>query len=198
MNNESPEDRRVMEVWQNQETEGVRMSVEQVRLEAGRFQRKIKARNLREYVAALMVTVLFGYEFSRAKHLLLLRVGFGLLMAGTAYVMWHLLSKGSPGEADESAGLSGWIEFRRRELVRQRDLLRSVWRWYLGPFVPGLVVVVVALGRFIRGRAGHPGFLVAADALIFVAVFLAIGRLNAKGAQKLQRQIDELDEQGQG
>jgi hypothetical protein len=29
-------------------------------------------------------------------------------------------------------------------------------------------------------------------------VFFVIGRLNAKGAQKLQRQIDELDEQGQG
>ena len=198
MNNESPEGRSVMELWQSQETEGVRMSVEQVRLEAGRFQRKISARNLREYVVALMLVVFFGFEFSRAKHLLLLRVGFGLLMAGTAYVMWHLLSKGSPGAANESAGLSSWIQFQRRELVRQRDLLRSVWRWYLGPFVPGLVVVVVAFGRFIRGHAGHPGLLVAADVLIFVAVFLAIGRLNAKGAQKLQRQIDELDEQGQG
>ena len=197
MNNEFPEDRQVMELWQNQETEGVRMSVEQVRLEAGRFQRKISARNLREYVAALAVMVFFGYEFSRTGDVLA-RLGFGLLMAGTAYVVWHMLSKGSPGAADEIAGLSGWIQFQRRELVRQRDLLRSVWRWYLGPFVPGLVVVVVAFGRLIRTRAGHPGLLVAADALIFVAVFLAIGRLNATAAQKLQRQIDELDEQGQG
>ena len=173
------------------------MSVEQVRMEAGRFGRKISARNLREYVAALAVMVFFGYEFSRTGDVLV-RLGFGLLMAGTSYVVWHMLSKGSPGAADEIAGLSGWIQLQRRELVRQRDRLRSVWRWYLGPFVPGLVVVVVAFGRFIRGHAGHPGLLVAADVLIFVAVFLAIGRLNAKGAQKLQRQIDELDEQGQG
>lgn len=197
MNNESPEDRQVMELWQNQETEGVRMSVEQVRLEAGRFQRKIQSRNLREYVAALMVVVFFGFEFSRAKHLLL-RVGFGLLMAGTAYVMWHLLSKGSPGEADESAGLSGWIEFRRRELVRQRDLLRSIWRWYLGPLVPGMVVVIAGvLSHAGRSHGGHLG-LVAADVLFIAAVFFAVGKLNARGAEKLQRQIEELDEQGRG
>jgi hypothetical protein len=197
VNNEFPEGRSVMELWQNQETEGVRMSVEQVRMEAGRFGRKISARNLREYVAALAVMVFFGYEFSRTGDVLV-RLGFGLLMAGTAYVVWHMLSKGSPGAADEIAGLSGWIQFQRRELVRQRDLLRSVWLWYLGPLVPGLVVVVVAFGRLIRTRAGHPGLLVAADVLIFAAVFLGIGRLNAKAAQKLQRQIDELDEQGQG
>ena len=190
MNNES-EDRQVMELWQNQTTEGVRMSVEQVRLEAGRFQSRIKWRNVREYVAGLAVTAFLGYEFSRAKDLLL-RVGFGLVMAGLAYVVWHLLSKGSPGEADESAGLSGWIEFRRRELVRQRDLLSSVWRWYIGPLVPGMVVVIVAFGRFAlaHGRSIIP---VVADALLIAAVFVAVGRLNA--TQKLQRQIDELDEQ---
>jgi len=167
------------------------MSVEQVRLEAGRFQSRIKWRNVREYVAGLAVTAFLGYEFSRAKDLLL-RVGFGLVMAGLAYVVWHLLSKGSPGEADESAGLSGWIEFRRRELVRQRDLLSSVWRWYIGPLVPGMVVVIVAFGRFAlaHGRSIIP---VVADALLIAAVFVAVGRLNA--TQKLQRQIDELDEQ---
>ena len=130
MNNESPEDRQVMEVWQSQETEGVRMSVEQVRVEAGRFQRKINARNLREYVVALMLVVFFGFEFSLTKQVLA-RVGFGLLIAGIAYLVWHMLSKGSPGTVDEKAGLSSWIQFQRRELVRQRDLLQSVWLWYL-------------------------------------------------------------------
>jgi hypothetical protein len=181
-----------MELWQNQKTEGVRMSVEQVRLEAGRFQRKIGARNLREYVAAVAVTAFLGYEFSRAKDLLV-RLGFGLVMAATAYVVWHLLTKGSPGEADERAGLSGWIEFRRRELARQRDLLRGIWRWYLGPFIPGFVVITVAFGRSLHGK--HWGLLVA-DTLFYAAVFIVGGKLNAKAAQKLQRQIDELDEQG--
>jgi hypothetical protein len=197
VNNESPEDRQVMELWQNQETEGVRMSVEQVRLEAGRFQRKIKARNLREYVVALMVMVFFGFELSRTTQVLV-RVGFGLLMAGMAYLVWYMLSKGSPGAADEKAGLSSWIEFQRRELVRQRDLLRSVWRWYLGPLVPGLVVLLAAFLRVSRSNLAIPVFMVTVYVLAVGAVFFGIGRLNARGAQKLQRQIDELDKQSQG
>jgi hypothetical protein len=203
VNNESPEDRQVMEVWQSQETEGVRMSVEQVRVEAGRFQRKINARNLREYVVALMLVVFFGFEFSLTKQVLA-RVGFGLLIAGIAYLVWHMLSKGSPGTVDEKAGLSSWIQFQRRELVRQRDLLQSVWLWYLGPLVPGMAVLVlwfVLAGRSNPAMSKSPAIpvFVASVYVLFVgAVFFVIGRLNAKGAQKLQRQIDELDEQGQG
>ena len=124
------------------------MSVEQVRLEAGRFQRRISARNLREYVVAVMLIIYFGFEFSRITQVVA-RVGFGLLIAGIAYLVWHMLSKGSPGTIDETAGLLGSIEFRRRELVRQRDLLRSVWRWYIGPCIPGLVVLV---GWFVYGN----------------------------------------------
>lgn len=198
MNNEFPEDRQAMELWQNQKTEGVRMSVEQVRVEAGRFQRKIHWRNMREYVAALAEIALFGYWFLRAKDLLV-RVGFALLLAGLAYLVWHLLSKGSPAEAEEEegAGLSGWIAFRRRELVRQRDLMRSVWLWYIGPLVPGIAVVFIAAARAAHAIR-HSLIVWAADALVVVVVFLVVAELNKRGARKLQRQIDELDEQTRG
>jgi len=194
--NDFPEDRQVIELWQNQETEGVRMSVEQVRMEAGRFQRKISARNLREYVVAVILIIFFGFEFSRIPQVPA-RVGFGLLIAGIAYMVWHMLSRGSPGTIDETAGLSSSIEFRRRELARQRDLLRSVWLWYIGPCVPGLVVLVV---WFVYGNRSKPVVvLIAAVYVLAVAAgFWWMGRLNARGAEKLQRQIDELDEQSRG
>jgi hypothetical protein len=196
VNNESPEDRIVMELWQNQKTEGVRMSVEQVRSEAGRFERRIRSRNLREYLAALFVILSFGYMFTRMTDVLL-RVGFGLEIVGASYVIWHLLTKGSPGAMAGNAGRSSWIEFRRAELVRQRDLLGSIWRWYLGPLAPGLVVQMVAQGRINPSYAQHPGLLVATG-VVMAAMFVGIGRLNARGAEKLQRQIDELDEQSRG
>jgi hypothetical protein len=196
VNNDFPEDRRVTELWQNQKTEGVRMSVEQVRMEAGRFGRKISARNLREYVVAVMGILCFGFCFSRITQVMA-RVGFGLLIVGLVYLVWHMLSKGSPGTMDETAGLSGWIEFRRRELVRQRDLLRSVWKWYIGPCVPGLAVLVV---WFAYGNRSKPIMVVgaAAYALVVAAGFWWMARLNTKCADKLQREIDELDELGRG
>jgi hypothetical protein len=196
VNNDFPEDRQVMELWQNQKTEGVRMSVEQVRMEAGRFQRKISARNLREYIVAVMLIVYFGFWFSRIAHVAA-KLGFGLLIAGISYEVWHMLSKGSPGTLDETAGLSDWIQFRRRELVRQRDLLRSVWLWYIGPCIPGLAVLVV---WFVLANRSKPVVVMGAAVyvLLVAALFWWLGRLNAKGADKLQGQIDELDEQSRG
>ena len=171
------------------------MSIDQIRVSAGRFQRKIQGRNIREYVAAIAVVVFFSYELWRAGDLLA-RIGFGLIIAGTFYLIWHLLSKGSWRPLPEDAGLSTCIEFQRRQLEQQRDLVSSVWRWYLGPLVPGLAVLLVAFGRANPGHMKHPALVVVPEAIFFAASFLAIAKLNASAARKLQRQIDELDEAG--
>jgi hypothetical protein len=196
MKSETTEDRRAKELWQSQGTEGVRMSVEQIRIEAMRFERKIGQRNLREYVAALFVILFFAFEFVRM-HDLMLRVGYGLIIAGMSYVVWHMLTKGAPGRMREDAGRSSWIEFRRAELVRQRELLRSIWRWYIGPLIPGVIVVFIAAAR-VAHAARHSLIIWTADAVFVVAAFLGIAWLNKTAASKLQRQIEELDAQSQG
>ncbi len=139
------------------------------------------------------MVLFFGYEFSRTSQVLL-RAGFGLLIAGAAYVVWHLLSKGSPGVMDEDAVRSRWISLRHADLVRVRDMLKSIWRWFLGPFIPGLVVLIAAFARTSYVHA-HPAVLLI-DLLLFGAVFLAIGRVNARGARRLQGEIDELEVEG--
>ena len=140
MSDESPQDRHMRELWQGQQTEGVHMSVEQIRASAGKFQRRIQGRNLREYIAAAVVAVFFGFEFGRTDDPLA-RTGFGLVIAGMCYLVWHLHTNGSSSSLPEDVGISTCIQFQRRELVRQRDLLTGVWRWYLGPLIPGLAAV---------------------------------------------------------
>ena len=82
-----------------------------------------------------------------------------------------------------------WLR-HRRELERQRDLARDVWKWYLLPFVPGLLAVVAVPAlhsppeKWIRALP----FI-----LLWAAMFYAVWRLNKRGANKLQRQIDELN-----
>ena|SRR5579872_85040 len=193
MSDESPQDRRMKELWQSQPTEGVRMSIDQIRLSAGTFQRKIHWRNVREYVTAVALVVFFSFEFWRAGDLVV-RVGFGLLILGTSYLIWHLLSKGSWGPLPEEMGLSSCVEFQRRQLEQQRDLLTSVWRWYLGPLIPGMVVLLFAFGRANPGHLKHPAFVVVPEAIFFAAVAVAIAMLNGRAARRLQRQIDELDQ----
>jgi hypothetical protein len=195
MSDETSQDRRLKELWQSQSTEGVRMSVEQIQAVAGKLQRRIHWRNIREYVAAIAVIVFSAYEFFRGGDLLV-RTGFGLIIAGTSYLIWHLLSKGSWRPLPEDAGLSSCIEFQRRQLEQQRDLVSSVWRWYLGPLVPGMAVLIVAFGRANPGHLQHMNLIAAIYAAAVGAVFVAIARLNSSAARRLQRQIDELDEAG--
>jgi len=83
----------------------------------------------------------------------------------------------------------------RRELVRQRDALRSVWRWYLAPFVPGLLVFIV--GTTIEAGVHAPLWAVIATSAVslgFVSlIFAGVWALNAYAARKLDQEINSLD-----
>jgi hypothetical protein len=180
-------------IWQNQKQEGIRMSVEQLRSKAGKHRRTISWRNGREYVAALAVIVFFGFEFWRRTDVLT-RVGFGVMIAGLLYVVWHLHSKGSVTRLPENLGLASSVDFHRRELERQRDLLRSIWSWYLGPMIPGLLILMVAMGRTNPGHLKHFGWVIGVYGAVVALAFFFVWRLNERAARRLQQRIDELDE----
>jgi len=192
MANESSSENRLKSVWQNQKSEGIPMSVDELRLKAGKLQRKIHGRNAREYVAALVVVVFFGYQLSLATDALT-RAGFILMIAAVLYLVWHLHRKGSSQRLPEQMGLVSGLEYFRRELERQRDLVRSVWRWYLGPLVPGLILLQVASVHAHPGHLGRIALPLAITNCLAAAVFFLVWKLNQRAAGKLQRQIDELD-----
>jgi hypothetical protein len=179
-------------VWQSQQEEGIRMSVEDIRRKAGKFHNRVVSRNVREYAAALMVAVFFGFQWWHTPDLLT-RAGFALIIVGVAYVVWYLYQQGSARGVPAEMGLSSGVEFFKRELERQRDLVASVWRWYLGPMMPGWVVLMVALGRRNPGHVQHFALFFAVFNLVAAAFFVFVGWLNQRAAGKLQRKIDELD-----
>jgi hypothetical protein len=86
-------------------------------------------------------------------------------------------------------GVRDCLQFHRAELERQRDLLRSVWYWYLLPFVPGAAVILIA--RAIERPDRRVLALVVGVA--FVVGFVLVGKLNETGARRIQRAIDRLD-----
>ena len=82
----------------------------------------------------------------------------------------------------------------RAELARQRDLLLTVWRWYLLPFAPGLVLMFAAM--WIGAPAEHQGRIAGVlimVILLFAAVAIGIVLLNLLAAARLQRMIEDLD-----
>src|SRR5579863_2413420 len=133
----SPDDPR--EVWQSQHVEPIVMSIEEIRRKALGFERRIRSRNSRETVVAVAMIVVFGWfliKFATP----LERIGSGLTIAGLAYVIYRMNGSAAPLKVPAESGRESCVAFHRRELERQRDLLRGIWRWYLGPLVPGLVV----------------------------------------------------------
>lgn len=189
----------VTSVWRNQPRESVEISLEDIRRKAQKFQRRILWRNLREYAAAAIVVASFGYVFWWASPAPLIRAGCGLLIVGALLAMYALHRKGSARTVPAEMVFRTCMEFHREELRRQRDLARSVWTWYLLPFLPGLAVFL--LGDFLwamqmPNAPAHRGVIATVFALAAVGcalVFAGVAKLNQWGARKIQREMDALE-----
>lgn len=193
MANEPARHQDVRDVWQNQQGEGVQMSVDAIRLKAGKYRSKIQWRNAREYVAVVFVVVFFGLQFAHAPNSLA-RVAYGLIIAASLYIAWHLYTNGSSRRLPANLGLTSSIDFHREELVRQRDLVRGVPRWYLGPMIPGMTLLMLSIGLTNPGRVKHFGWVFGGFSAFVVLVFAGVWRLNVRAARKIQKRIDELDQ----
>ena len=191
MPNEPPSN-DIRKLWHDQGEEPVKMSLDDIRRKAQRHGRTIRRRNGIEYVAAAFASAIFGYYILHF-HEWFLRIGSGLVIAGAAYMVFQLHRRGSAASAPADLGLTSGLDFYRKELERQRALLSSVWRWYLGPFVPGLAVIT--LGAAIANPAHSPyaWMFAGSYAGVVALAFWLVARLNQRCADGLQRQIDELD-----
>lgn len=189
-------------LWQSAPPEKEKIDMEALKKRGSKLRRNVRARNALESAAAAVVLYFLGRQtytaLAAGDHLSAL--GGALLMAGVVVVVVVLWRRGSnvrPPELD--APTSEQIAFHRRAIVRQRDLLRSVPRWYLGPLVPGVLVLSVA--EALRAPLGealpHPTLtrvaMVAGEVAILAIVFGAVAWLNARAARKLDAEIATLD-----
>jgi len=165
------------------------MSTDVIRQRAGKFERTISRRNLREYLTSLLVVILFAYFFVKADNTLF-RITWGLFIAGMIWMVVQLHRKGSARGIPAAMGASSCVEFFRAELERQRAVVRNVWPWYLAPLVPGFVAYTVAYALEFPRPLSWAG-LALIDALV-AALFFWIWKMNARAARCLQRMIDEL------
>ena len=178
------------QIWQSQPVEGTKMSVQAIRLRAGKFERKIARRNLRESIIAVVVIGFFGYFLATTPEILL-RITWGLFIVGMIWITINLHRKGTPRTMPADMGGSSCLEFFRSELERQRDLIQNVWPWHLAPLVPGYLALNVAY-IFGSHRLVLWTGLAVLNAL-FVASFVGVWKLNQRAARCLQRSIDDLN-----
>jgi hypothetical protein len=155
--------------------------------DASSLRSRIIRRNLLEYAAGVAVIIGFGYCAWALPNGLVMRIGSAMLVLGTLVVMLQLHRQVSiDTKLPEQAALPS-AAYLRQQLVRQRDAMRSVSRWYIGPLVPGGIV-------FIWGMPRHnPTDFPWLTASIFFILMWVITTTNDSAASQLQQEIDELD-----
>lgn len=183
----SRDDEDLLAIWKQEEPR-MDITVEEVAARAAKFQRTIKWRNAREYAAAALVLVWMAFSMKDPMPGLV-RAGSLLLGAGVVFVVVVLHRRGRASSEDRSAApTSEALRSHVAELRRQRDLLRDVPRWYLAPFVPGLLLI--AIGRFLEEPekwSVQVRFL-----LSTAAIFAFVAWLNRRAARKLDEEIAKL------
>jgi hypothetical protein len=178
---------RLRTLWQDGGAALAPLPLDEIKQRAARFGVGIRRRNRREYGAAAAVVVIFAlYAIFLPEPLL--KIGSLLVIAGALVVAWQLSRRTSRTDADaEAQDVRGYY---RARLVREEHMLSRIGRWYLAPFVPGLLVFLAGLAKATELRSPVSFALLIAFQL---SVFGGIWWLNRRAAALLRLQIDRID-----
>ena len=180
-------DEDLQALWQSQRRGEDGISLDEIRRRARRLERLVTWRNLAEYLAAAIVVPAFGW-IGWTGPSVMIRAGAALMITATIFVVHRLHAQGAAASLPADLAGAGSLAFYRAQLERQRDLLRSVWSWYLLPFAPGWLLLLIG-----RARA-QPERIASVRALAVEVAVCAVGIhvLNRRAAARLQRRIDAL------
>lgn len=182
----------VIQFWNSQPIAPATIEPAEMEARASLLARRVKRRDAMEYAAGAIVVAAFGWIGYKSADTLT-AIACCLTIIGTLIVMRNLWVR-RPHDRPDALGQASHLRYRD-ELVRQRDSLASVWRWYLGPFSPGLALFMFAVWRLSAQALGvqqaTTGLLPAL--LPTLAILAAIHWLNRAAARRLTREIAALD-----
>lgn len=185
----------IRSLWQAMPVDPVSISMDEMRARAQKFEQKVRRRNYIEYAASVLVVAIFGwYATFPLPATPLWPIANLMIIGGILLVVWNLHRKARASAPPSDASAATLIDFQRAEFTRQRDALKTVWRWYVLPVVPGLILWFIAVAVGIPAKDPvRVAIVLLGTALVVLVVFAAIILLNLLGAAHLQRQIDALD-----
>jgi hypothetical protein len=190
MPNESPmNDPRT--VWQNQPKEPFKMSADELRLRARRFQMKARFLVVYSITAGLGICAFFAWNCIRADEVLS-RMGFGLLSAWGIYAAYQACKWIWPSNLPPDTTVSTSLDFYRSELERRLDYRRHVWRRSGLTFC--FLGLTLALAPALIASLHNPGLLLKAlPFFVLLILWFAAFFIQKKFSQnRLQLEIDEL------
>lgn len=131
----------IVNLWTAQQAGARPPSVTELAERAGRFRNRMRVSNLLEYAFGALGILFFGNIAIKASDWGV-RIASLMIIAGVCIVIRNLWRR---RPADDPAALARDARTHYRQLlVARRDALASVGRWYIAPFIPGMVVFVPA------------------------------------------------------
>jgi hypothetical protein len=183
------------QIWQNQPTEAMQMSLEEIRRKAHQFHNKARLKALTGIVIGIALCGVFAGTSAKAQYMLL-RIGWGVLSLWGIYGAYQAYKWIWPSGLAEDATLGTSRDFYRRELERRRDYGRHIWRrsglWLC--FVGLAFVVLPALIAALKA----PGLLLNAIPffVLLAGWFVVFFTIRKRERTNLQREIDALNALG--
>ncbi|MER8523158.1 hypothetical protein NKH56_28010 [Mesorhizobium sp. M1076] len=177
--------------WKEQPVTTATINLNEIKARHAALSRTTKRRNTLEYVAggvAVAFLLVMSVVTFLAAHTVadwVVGAGFATLALGMVIVGLHIFRKSTRTDADMAASGIDYLTFR---LERERDLLRSAWLWYVGPMVPGFVLVYLG---YWMANPERPIFALVGGSLTFAfLVFVVI--LNRRAARRIETEIRSL------
>ena len=191
-----PHEPDLKNIWQNQETEKVIMSVEEVRLKASKFFRRKQLDLIARSAFVILAAVACGVFLMNAR-ITSLRFVAGLVMAMLLIrTVWSLLRTylhsrrdGPSDHAVSNAAITSCIEFYRSELQAYREYARLP-AWQLAT----ILLIIAWMTRDSLMRSGTDPFrIVLPYVLLAAAGMIVLVAVRKFQARRVQDDIEALD-----
>jgi len=162
-----------------------------------RFDRTIKARNLRECLGGAFITAFFAFLAWKSPNALA-RTGFLVVAASGVWIVFYMLRYGREAPAPAPDGsLADFQQALLRKYDHQIRLLKNVKYWYLLPPYMGLMLgsAGIVMANAAKGQPAWPQLFAVA---VYTATFGFLWWLNeGPGVGKLRRErarlLEEMD-----
>lgn len=179
-------------IWQDQPTEPIKMSLEEIRRKARKFQAKGRLKVLAAMVIGPFVCVASAHMAAGVQDVVP-RIGWGVLSLWGLYGAYATYKWIWPRRLAEDATLSTSLDFYRSELERRRDYERHIWRRSGLTFC--FAGVALALIPELIPALETPRLLLNAAPFFVLLViwFVLFFFIRKRNRLKLQREIDELN-----
>lgn len=194
--NDDRDDDLLRTLWKEQDMEVQAPEIEHLRVRERQLEACASQRNRIEYIAGGIAAALL---VATGATMLLREATTGSVVSGTGHlvvaaaILWILARLRRWQRKARSTTLGTPILTHLRDRLKvERDMLRSAWRWYIAPLVPGFALIYG--GILLEPQ---PNWIVFWSGVLFTAAIIGwIAWLNHRAADRLESEISRLDNEG--